>query len=64
MRHLQNILDGMALGGKALRKHSDYHLPTNGFAQDKANLSKDLTKVVKNLNTNAGKEYGKHHYAG
>ena len=63
MKHWQNILDGMALGGKALRQQSAYHLPINGFAQDRANLAADLNKVVKHLNENAGKEYGKHNHA-
>ncbi|MBQ9183626.1 MAG: hypothetical protein IJV35_11200 [Neisseriaceae bacterium] len=53
MGHLFNIFQGMALGGRALHRRSEYHLPINGFAQDRANLSNDLNKVVKHLNDNA-----------
>lgn len=64
MEHLRNILRGVVAPSEVLAYPSHYHIPKNGFSQDRERLRNDVKKTVNTLNNNAHKEYGKQKHAG
>ncbi len=59
MKHLQNILDGMAGVLGSLTTYRDYQRETGGFARDHAALASDARKVAGDIRINTNKAYGK-----
>lgn len=62
MKHLRNLLDGMAIMGEVLAAPAPYPDTTQGFARDYAALRHDVAKVNSDFNRHIQHAYGKQEY--
>lgn len=63
MKHLKNLLQGVAVMGNVLSAPHRYTDTGSGFYRDSRNLSRDSRAVVDSFNRQIRKEYGKQKYS-
>ncbi len=59
MKKLHNILDGMGILGEILTRPPTYPDFRNGFDKDRAALRQDMQQIVREMNRQIHKSYGK-----
>ena len=59
MKKLHNVLDGMGILGEILTRPPTYPYFRNGFDKDRAALRQDMQQIVREMNQQIHKSYGK-----
>lgn len=59
MKHLQNVLDGMAGVLESWSTRRDYQPSNNGFSNDRQALASDARKVAADIRRTTQETYGK-----